>query len=48
MNHYKCDFDIVLAELNKYFHFHNLNLQYEVVITKTKKFSVLEIIDFRI
>ena len=41
-------FNVVLLELKKYFHFYNLNLEYEVVITKTKKFSVLDIMDFRI
>ena len=41
-------FNVVLDELKKYFHFYNLNLEYDVVIKKNKKFSVLEIIDFRI
>ena len=50
MNDFICQsqFNIVLLELKRYFHFHNLNIEYEVVITKTKRFSVLDIIDFKI
>ena len=47
MDNYEClhQFDNVLEELKRYFHFHNLNRDNEVVIKRTQKFRVLEIIE---
>ena len=46
MDNYKLEYDNVLKELKKYFHFYNLNIEYEVVIKTTRKFGVLDIVEF--
>ena len=42
---YKAEYDNVLEELKRYFYFHDLNRDYEVVIKTTQKFGVVEIIE---
>ena len=39
------EFNFVLEELQRYFYFYNLNRDYEVIIKKTNKFGVLDIVE---